>query len=63
MDKKVYYKSYSTRKFRSDHHYRLRLLAAKFNCTIEDILNDVIEAGLGVVERLGRGEGSNVDGE
>jgi len=45
------FKNFTTRRFRADLHYRLRLLAAKLNKTQESIFNDVVEIGVGELER------------
>jgi hypothetical protein len=50
-EKRLEYKSYSTRKFRVDLHERLRIVAAVERKTIEDMLNLVIERGLREYER------------
>jgi hypothetical protein len=54
-EKRLEYKSYSTRKFRVDLHERLRITAAMERKTIEDMLNLVIEKGLGWYEKGGEG--------
>ena len=59
MSEKLKYKSYSTRKFRVDLHGRLRVIAAIYGKTIEDMLNLVIERGLRTFEKGGKGNGKD----
>jgi len=51
MSDRMQYKNFSTRRFRADLHYRLRLLAAVKNCSQEEALNYVVEAGLRECEK------------
>jgi len=44
------YKPFNTRRFRSDLHYRLNLLAATLGRTQQDTFNWVVEKGLDVAE-------------
>lgn len=50
MTDQYQYKNFSTRRFRADLHYRLRLVALQMNVTQEEAMNIVVENGLGVVE-------------
>ena len=45
------YKSFTTRRFRADLHYRLRLLAARLNVSQEEVFTDVVTEGLAVCEQ------------
>ena len=45
------YKSFTTRRFRADLHYRMRLLAASTNRTQQDIFNDIVQLGLDQLEK------------
>ena len=45
------FKSFTTRRFRADLHYRLKLLAAMYSTTQEITFNKVVELGLDMLER------------
>lgn len=51
MADKSQFKSFTTRRFRADLHYRLRLVAAMLNTTQEIVFNDVMELGLTTYEK------------
>ena len=44
------FKSFTTRRFRADLHYRLRLLSAALGVTQEELFNRVVGEGLDVCE-------------
>ena len=44
------FKSFTTRRFRVDLHYRMRLLAAALGVTQEELFNRVVAEGLDVCE-------------
>jgi hypothetical protein len=50
MSDKLQYKSFTTRRFRADLHYRLKLLAAKLGITMDAAFPLVVEEGLNVLE-------------
>ncbi len=50
MSDKMQYKNFSTRRFRADLHYRLRIAAATLHITMEEVFNLVVAEGLDVVE-------------
>ena len=52
MSDKDQYKSFTTRKFRANLHYRLKLLAAARGITQEEVFNEVVEKGLGELEKV-----------
>lgn len=45
------FKSYSTRRFRSDLHERMKLFAAIMGTSIEDAFNMIMERGLDSLEK------------
>ena len=52
MADKGQFKNFTTRKFRADLHYRLKLLAATRKVTMEEMFNEVVEKGLDELERI-----------
>ena len=45
------FKAYSTRRFRSDLHERMKLFAAIMNTSIEEAFNMIVERGLSELEK------------
>jgi len=46
------FKNFTTRKFRADLHYRLRIFAATKEISVEIALNEVIEKGLNEIDKM-----------
>jgi len=63
MSDKFQYKSFTSRRFRADLHYRLKLLAATQERTMEEILNEALELGLIQLEKAVYGAVGESGGE
>lgn len=57
------FKSFTTRRFRADLHYRMRLLAAAMGVTQESLFNDIVAKGLADMEQEHTGLTASVRGQ